>query len=217
MTEVETRVFTKTDGTGKTIEVTQKVQNIKYMISQAAFDRRSLPKFGESKNDKKGPNPSTTVVGEAIPFKLSYFSARDVEVVKTTAKKQISCRFCQGLHLSIHCPFKDTIKVEPKVKPSTGKYVAPGVGTSAVSQLPTLRVTNLPENMTDDDLRALFSPFGYTKRMYLAKDRTDNKRCLGFAYVTFDIKKDAMTAMERLNGRGYGNLIMKVEWAENRK
>ena len=78
---------------------------------------------------------------------------------------------------------------------------------------PTLRVTNLSEDVTEADLHELFRRFGRTSRIYLAKDRITNLS-RGFAFVNFDNRSDAQAAIDKLNGHGYDNLILHVEWAK---
>ena len=80
----------------------------------------------------------------------------------------------------------------------------------------TLRVTNLSEDVTDDDLRDLFGRFGRISRVFLAKDRETN-RTKGFAFVSFHERADAVRAMEKLDKKGYDNLIIRVEFAGKRE
>uniref|UniRef100_A0A7S2S8B5 Eukaryotic translation initiation factor 3 subunit G n=1 Tax=Mucochytrium quahogii TaxID=96639 RepID=A0A7S2S8B5_9STRA len=77
----------------------------------------------------------------------------------------------------------------------------------------TLRVTNISEDTTEDDLRELFLPFGRVQRVYLAKDR-ETQQSRGFAYISFYSREHAERALDKLNGFGYDHLILKVEWAK---
>jgi len=104
--------------------------------------------------------------------------------------------------------------------PIGGKYVpmhmrgAGGAGDRDMrSEEPTLRVTNLSEDVTEADLHELFRRFGHTSRIYLAKDRITNQS-RGFAFVNFTNRTDAQLAIDKLNGHGYDNLILHVEWAK---
>ncbi|KAK9815263.1 hypothetical protein WJX72_000878 [[Myrmecia] bisecta] len=79
----------------------------------------------------------------------------------------------------------------------------------------SVRVTNLSEDTREDDLRELFSPFGSISRIYIAYDRETGEN-RGFAFVNFMYKDDAQRAIEKLDGYGYDNLILRVEWAQPR-
>jgi len=91
----------------------------------------------------------------------------------------------------------------------------PGEGREEDS-LNQIRVTNISEDTTENDLRELFRRFGTTSRIYLAKDKTTNQS-RGFAFITYTSRNDAQKAIDRLNGYGYGNLILHVEWAKPRE
>lgn len=60
-----------------------------------------------------------------------------------------------------------------------GKYVAPARRAGAVlssagmqqDQLPSIRVSNLPTDVKEEDLRDLFEQFGRIKKVYLGKDK----------------------------------------------
>jgi len=100
----------------------------------------------------------------------------------------------------------------PGDRPSTrgGNYA--GRSADMRKDEATVRVTNLPEETQEQDLRDLFTPFGPVSRVFLAKDKTNNTS-KGFAFITFNEKKDAQKAIECVSGFGYDHLILKVEWA----
>ena len=76
----------------------------------------------------------------------------------------------------------------------------------------TIRITNLPEETQDSDIRDLFKDFGRITRIFLAKDKaTGNSK--GFAFVSFESREQALRAIMAVNGHGYNNLILSVEWA----
>uniref|UniRef100_A0A7S0N7V5 Eukaryotic translation initiation factor 3 subunit G n=1 Tax=Chlamydomonas leiostraca TaxID=1034604 RepID=A0A7S0N7V5_9CHLO len=79
----------------------------------------------------------------------------------------------------------------------------------------SLRVTNLSEDVTEADLQELFRPFGHVSRVFLAIDRETGEN-RGFAFVNYVHREDAERAMRGLNGFGYDNLILRVEWAAPR-
>nr|AFK45665.1 unknown [Lotus japonicus] len=79
----------------------------------------------------------------------------------------------------------------------------------------SVRVTNLSEDTREPDLLELFRPFGAVSRVYVAIDqKTGVSR--GFGFVNFVSREDAQRAINKLNGHGYDNLILRVEWATPR-
>lgn len=77
----------------------------------------------------------------------------------------------------------------------------------------TLRITNLSPDTTEADLKDLTQRFGPTARVFIARDREANV-CKGFAFVSYQHREHAEYALNRLNGHGYDNLILHVEWAK---
>ncbi|XP_064463518.1 eukaryotic translation initiation factor 3 subunit G-like [Ornithodoros turicata] len=114
-------------------------------------------------------------------------------------------------------------EVEEKVK--SGKYIPPSMReganrrgesmaqTRTRDEAATIRVTNLSEDVRDSDLQELFRPFGQIARIYLAKDKVTGQS-KGFAFINFVHKEDAARAIASVNGFGYDNLILTVEWAK---
>ncbi|KAG0053324.1 translation initiation factor eIF3 subunit g [Gryganskiella cystojenkinii] len=157
--------------------------------------------------------------------------------------KKILCRICKGDHFTTKCPYKDSLGMEdaaaataaggaeaaPAAEQQTGsKYIAPHMRAGASSdakagstgserekrdEQPTLRVTNLSEDATEADVSELFKRFGHISRVFLARDR-ETGFCKGFAFVSFTMREDAQRAQEAIDGRGYDNLILRVEWAK---
>jgi len=153
-------------------------------------------------------------------------------------KGQVKCRYCKMDHWSLKCPYKDKLGELNLVdsqeasassaaaeRPAGGKYVPPSLraggnirgeamATSrSKDEANTIRVTNLPEEIQDSDLKDLFGPFGRVTRIFLAKDKYTGQS-KGFAFVSFDSREAAMKAIAAVNGFGYANLILNVEWAK---
>ena len=78
--------------------------------------------------------------------------------------------------------------------------------------LPTLRVTNVSEDTTDQDLRDLFSNFGRVVRVYIGRDR-ETGQGKGYAFVSFEDRANAERAIQKVNGMGYDSLILNVGWS----
>ena len=150
----------------------------------------------------------------------------------------VKCRFCEMDHWSTSCPYKD--KLAPKDEAGASalaalkvgeddkgpkKYVVPGMreganrkgemmpGARSKDEANTIRVTNLPEDIQDSDIKELFANFGRISRIFLARDKHTGQS-KGFAFVSFDKREDAAKAVALVNGHGYANLILNVEWAK---
>jgi len=153
----------------------------------------------------------------------------------------VVCRNCgETGHWTLKCPKRQAIDVgksAPSSSTSGGggdreenaqggsKYVPmhmrAGAGAKPVASLGrddsnTLRITNISEDVTEDDLRELIGRFGHTQRIYLARDRQTHES-RGFAFVSFAMRHDAEQCMAKLNGHGYANLILHVEFAKPRE
>ncbi|KAL8763015.1 MAG: hypothetical protein Q9184_001102 [Pyrenodesmia sp. 2 TL-2023] len=79
--------------------------------------------------------------------------------------------------------------------------------------LATLRVTNVSEFAEENDLRDIFEKHGRVTRVFLAKDR-ETGRAKGFAFISYADRADAARACEKIDGYGYGHLILRVEFAK---
>lgn len=153
------------------------------------------------------------------------------------------CRTCgkKGDHWTSRCPYKDLaqpsegfVDKPPSAGdagagaakgPGASTYVPPGMRAGAErtagsdmrrrNDENSVRVTNLSEDTREPDLLELFRPFGAVSRVYVAIDqKTGVSR--GFGFVNFVSREDAQRAINKLNGYGYDNLILRVEWATPR-
>ncbi|KAJ3194239.1 translation initiation factor eIF3 subunit g [Irineochytrium annulatum] len=172
-------------------------------------------------------------------------AVQDVKPKLGASASKIICRICKGDHWTTKCPFKDShvpmdsgadkpagtgfMDDAAAAKTAGGRYVPPGMrggartegsappGTRPRDDLSTLRITNLSEETTETDVKDLVSRVSLTFDVkFVARDR-DTNMCKGFAFVSFYSKDDADRAMQALNGYGYDNLILHVEFAKNKE
>lgn len=108
--------------------------------------------------------------------------------------------------------------VPPSLRQGAGKGDGKGGkgGDMSQQQEASLRITNLSEDVREGDLQDLFGQFGRLQRVYLAKDMT-TYQSRGFAFVTYYNREDAQKAITKLNGHGYDNLILQVQFAKPRQ
>jgi len=222
-----------------------KITNIfrveKVKVPKSVARRKGYAKFGDASNDPPGVNSATTVVSDEVFMQfLTNKEEQDKNEPAIAPIPMVKCRYCKGDHWSAKCPHKDLLqdRVVESSRPDTGAglssssnaYKPPSARSGAIPSSfsgkgkfdsgkgddYTIRVTNLPEEATENDLMELFKPFGKVNRIFLAKDK-NTQASRGFAFVNFQNRDDAQRAIWGVNDYGYNHLILKVEWAKPSK
>ncbi len=75
-----------------------------------------------------------------------------------------------------------------------------------------LFVGNMSFQTTEEDLNALFAPFGAVSRVHIVKDR-ETGRARGFAFVEMPNDEEAAKAIAGLDGKEFGGRNLKVNEA----
>ncbi|KAL7671713.1 hypothetical protein ACOME3_006617 [Neoechinorhynchus agilis] len=217
------------------IKVTQKFRVEVRLVKKAVADRKKLKKFGLAANDKPGPNPSTTSCREeiAIQYVENEMDDGDLKYVDkseelgTTVKKigvsGIQCAHCKQSHLSHACPnrpvnHEDKKNVLPISPQGFNETSANGITevNKDFEESNVIRVTNLPAETRDDDLRELFSKFGPILKARIARDYK-TQRQMEYAFVTFKWADSAMLAIRVMNNYIYGHHVLGVHKANSRR
>jgi len=223
--DIKTIVEYKYNEKNQKVKITRKYKIQKTKISKSAALRRTLAKFGASKNDGLGINKATTFVSEDVY--MQFLTQKHDEVVQIEDDPALSKLRQQIQYVNF---FKNTQsnKGDNSSAPpltSDGKYVPPSRrGNAAPSSASagrshrdndqtTLRVTNLSEETKECDLQDLFKPFGPIGRIFLAKDKHTGQS-KGFAFITYYNRDDATRAMKKLDRYAFDRLILNVEWAK---
>jgi len=226
----------------KYVKVTRFYKLTKLKVPKQVSDRKKWRKFGECAKDPPGINPANSMVGDGVFLTLATKKdqeekkedglAEKMTKLKSSGQGMVVCRICKGPHWTKQCPYKDTLGVALDVqqdeasvlKPPTrapGAYVPPSIRKGEVAsdttrqrdENPTIRVSNLAEETSEKDLQDLFKPFGPVSRIYLAKDKNTGIS-KGFAYITYNRRESAESALQTLHRYRYGHLILQVEWAK---
>ena len=79
-----------------------------------------------------------------------------------------------------------------------------------------LYVGNLPGDVNESDLEALFTPFGTVQSAQVIVDR-DTNRSKGFAFVEMGSEDEAQAAIQGLNGRDHDGRNLTVNEAKPRE
>lgn len=93
-----------------------------------------------------------------------------------------------------------------------GAYVPPNRARGG-DDFPTIRVSNLSDEVQEHELGDLFSRYGQVQRVRLLFDKVTNL-FKNIAFVTFYNRDHAENAMKKLEGVGLHHLIMQLEWAK---
>lgn len=232
--------------TTKTVrKVKQQKKTVK--VNKHVLERRKWAKFGDATGVPPGvENNITYYTHETIHLNLKPRKREDTQeeeeddpFAKLKNDSIVICRLCgETGHWTLKCPKRESIvpkgqtaetakEISKAPEEGTGKYVPvhlrnrpPGAaGSSSMEQRDdstTIRVTNISAETTEDDLRDLFRRFGHTSRIFLAKDRNTGES-RGFAYINYTSRDSAQKAIDRLDGYGYANLILRVEFAKPRE
>lgn len=236
------QIISYEDRDEKVVKVTRYYKLTKLKVPVAVANRKKWAKFGDCSTDGPGIKPANSMVGDAVFLTLATKKdqqekkeedvAEKMAKLKSSGQGMVVCRICKGPHWTKQCPYKDTLGVAldvqqeetNQVKPPSrapGAYVPPSIrkGEPQDSQSrqreenPTIRVSNLAEETSEKDLQDLFKPFGPVSRIYLAKDKNTGIS-KGFAYITYNRKDSAESALQTLHRYRYGHLILQVEWAK---
>ncbi|XP_004288906.1 PREDICTED: eukaryotic translation initiation factor 3 subunit G-like [Fragaria vesca subsp. vesca] len=219
---------------GHKVKITTTTRIQSRQMTKAAVERRSWAKFGDAVDEDAGANLTVVSKDEIMlerPKALGTNTAHELpktnEGGNTTLKL---CRTCgkKGDHWTAQCLYKDLAtqstgdisSSEAGTTSKTGTYVPPGMRPGGKKSTPrndenSVRVSNLSEDARDADLYELFSPFGDISRAHVVLER-ETQVSRGFGFVNFVNKEHGRRAIDKLNGYGYDNLILRVEWATPR-
>ncbi|CAL5025933.1 unnamed protein product [Urochloa decumbens] len=208
-------------------------------LSRSAVERRSWTKFGDTVKGDDCGSRLTMVSTEEVLLERPRATGKQAEEPTISGRGGtllMLCRICgkKGDHWTSKCHYKDLAPQAEGVgdrlstpegraaPPALRAYIPPnkkeGADTSGASMRRrndenSIRVNNLSEDTHEADLLELFRTFGPVTRVFVARDKyTRSSR--GFGFVNFVNREDGEKAISSLNGYGYDNLILRVEWSD---
>jgi len=208
-----------------------KVQTKTRKMSRLIAERKQWLHFGAAKGKPQGviDTDVTLISHEDVHIDAPFTKQKDAAEVLLAKLEEMKIKRAVGGGLRRGPRASELEDAADADIGGGGRYMAPGRRGGAGEKMSageamrggrddsaTLRVTNLSEETREADLRDLFSHYGRVTRVYLALDRETNQS-RGFAFVSFYSKEDASNAMENLQGYGYDHLILKIDWAEQKK
>ncbi|KAF5298141.1 hypothetical protein FQA39_LY02565 [Lamprigera yunnana] len=117
----------------KKLKIVRTYKVEKRIVSKSIALRKTWTKFGESADDKPGPNPATTICGEDVY--MQYITSKEEEnkveedgldkLKGMGDKTVVKCRTCNGEHWTSKCPWKDTALASAKTADGEKKPGAP--------------------------------------------------------------------------------------------
>jgi RNA recognition motif-containing protein len=73
----------------------------------------------------------------------------------------------------------------------------------------TIHITNLSPNLIEADLQRLFTPFGEIDAVEIKRDKLNN-RSQGSAHIDMPVEREALKAIDSLNGHSLGGKSLIV-------
>jgi len=77
-----------------------------------------------------------------------------------------------------------------------------------------IKISNLSQEATERDLRALYASVGGVLRCTVVRDR-ETSVSKGYAFVNFATRSHAERAVQLTNGHGYDNMVLEVVLQKN--
>ncbi|EPY42403.1 translation initiation factor 3 subunit G [Angomonas deanei] len=212
-----------TDAEGKKYEIMKKVlkRQVKRDISAADL-RAHIPPFGVAATQKEKAKEKAAI---RVPLELGEvdeFDPKARTIVRNTINKFMDAPVdVKDSKFARIRQEEEQKRARPEVRKTEGTY---GESRGARDEIDPrkklddfkkrVRVTNLTERITEEDLYNLLAFGGTTKvdKVYIARDKTTDQY-KGFAFVTFGSEKDAQFAI----AKGYinfKNVTMRFSPAE---
>jgi len=215
---------------GKKVKITKKIKISKAAkkVNPIVEERKKWKKFGIAAEG--GLLPDVTSIGEPIHFEYTNKKKQTTAIQTVMDDQELLLNRIQMQLQKEATEMKEetteeVAEDENKLKaPGSGAYVPPSLKNKAPGMMgsydrssevnQTIRVGNLDEVATEQDLRLLFGEVGRIIKCYLPGDRGRNR---GFALITFSSPEEAELAIKKFDRFSLNHLLLNVEWSKNQR
>lgn len=204
----KTIIFIDNDS-GEKYRIKQKIQRMKKIT------RPELKRFGEAIKVNADENRGLTTFGEEVFMEAPGYHAKTKNKSKDVVSVKVTCRNCKGPHWTHEC----TVTLNKSSRNSltnSSHYVPPTMRRDAEEKRVTVKISNLPEDTDRDVLKDMFKSCGRIYRVNVPLDRKTGAG-RGFAFIDFNDKEGAISAVVMMNGQRIGYQVISVEFALNKE
>ncbi|KAL9643284.1 hypothetical protein ABK040_014740 [Willaertia magna] len=217
---------------GKKVRIIKKVKvKQQKKINPIVEERRKWKKFGLAIDTSLGER-DVTAIGEPIHFEPvnKTFQPTSIPTIadeKEQVLNKIQTQLAKEAESKIE-EKKEEHVIQPTVQDKTkaGVYVPPSLRNKTFSDTASsssgggevnraIRVTNLDERATENDLRLLFGQVGKIIKVYLPAGYNGGNK--GFALITYSTPEEAEEAIKRFDNFSLNHLLLSVEWSKQQR
>lgn len=208
-TKVVTETFNREGEKYRSVRVYRTVTKRHKVFPAAEARRQRWKKFGKALEQA---DADLVVIGNESTLELGKVEELNEKRLDRAVEKKIDQLVMQVRH-------KDPTAVQSGAQQNDGIYRAKAIATDTADSRPqrddscTVRVTNLSDEISEEDLRALFNRFGRVMRCYVGKDKMTHER-KGYAFISFQEKAAAEMAIAKLHRHPLNHVILNVTWAQ---
>lgn len=187
-------------------------QKIRHKIK---VTRNNLSHFGDAAKTDSVSNKGLTTFGEEVFIEHPDKSGKKKDKLKEVVPIRVSCRNCGGQHWTHACSVSSASKGKEKDEgkgKETSHYVPPTMRRDAEERRVTVKISNIPEDTDRDQLQELFNPCGRIYRINVPRDKKTGEG-RGFAFIDFNDRDGAISAVVMMNGHRIGYQVISVEFA----
>ena len=194
----------KDQGSDDFVEVTStiKVERRKVLTNDDIERRRRLPKFGLSAGVEKGNTEGCLYVEDKEVFFEKPFQQNSEAAITTYNMNKARKDKLDTLMRRERDLEAGKLEEEKKMR---------GLNMEA-DKLISVKVSNLPDSFTYEELHGLFSRAGDVKKLYIPQGRSENSKP-DFAFVHYEQKSQAARAIQMFNNFKMEPNILSVELA----